>query len=228
AAQAGLAKGDSITALDGVAIRRWDELPRRVQPDTSGRPIAVSYVRGGEARTVSVRPTIVVDTNPRTGRPRRVARLGAAPAPTVVRDRVGVGEALGEGWRESWSHVTNTFAVLGGLFSGEVSARNLGGPLLIAQASVQTARVGGLEGVLALLALISVNIAVLNLLPVPVLDGGQIILNVVETAIGRPLAPRVKNAILYVGVAFVVVLLVLTTVNDLGRLGEMLLGWLRR
>lgn len=228
AEQGGLQKGDSIVALDGTPITRWEQLVRRVQPDTSGRPIAVRFVRAGAERTLAIAPRVVTDTSPETGRPRRVARFGAASSGNVVRDPMTVGAALQEGGRVTWGHVTSTIGVLGGLLSGEVSARNLGGPLLIAQASVQTARIGGFEALLGLLALISVNIAVLNLLPIPVLDGGQVILNVVETALGRPLGPRVRNAILYVGIGFVLLLLVTTTINDLARLGEALLGWLRR
>ncbi len=228
AAQAGLAAGDSIVALDGTRIARWEDLVRRVAPDSSGRAIRVTFTRAGAERTLDIVPAMTADTNPETGRPRRVARLGAASAGNLVRDPMTLGQAMGEGARVTWGHVTSTVAVLGGLLSGEVSAKNLGGPLLIAQASVQTARIGGFEALLGLLALISVNIAVLNLLPIPVLDGGQVILNVVETALGRPLGPRVRNAILYVGIGFVVLLLVTTTVNDLGRLGELLLGWLRR
>jgi regulator of sigma E protease len=228
AERGGLQKGDSIVSLDDRPITRWEQLVRRIQPDTSGRPITVRFVRGGETRTLAIAPTVQTDTSPETGRPRRVARFGAASAGNVVRDPMTVGRAMAEGVRVTWGHVTSTIGVLGGLLSGEVSARNLGGPLLIAQASVQTARIGGFEALLGLLALISVNIAVLNLLPIPVLDGGQVILNVVETALGRPLGPRVRNAILYVGIGFVLLLLITTTINDLGRLGEALLGWLRR
>ncbi len=98
---------------------------------------------------------------------------------------------------------------------------------MIAQASVQSAQAGGLEAVLGLLALISVNIAVLNLLPVPVLDGGQVILAVLESVRGRPLGERAKGIVMYAGVGLVLLLLVTTTFNDIARIGSQLMGHFR-
>jgi regulator of sigma E protease len=98
---------------------------------------------------------------------------------------------------------------------------------MIAQASVQTAQSGGLEAVLALMALISVNIAVLNLLPVPVLDGGQVLLAMLESARGKPLGERAKGAIMYAGVGLVLLLLITTTFNDVARIGSQLLEHFR-
>jgi regulator of sigma E protease len=92
---------------------------------------------------------------------------------------------------------------------------------------VQTAQSGGLEAVLLLMALISVNIAVLNLLPVPVLDGGQVLLAVIESARGRPLGERAKGVIMYAGVGVVLLLLVTTTFNDVARIGGQLLQHFR-
>jgi regulator of sigma E protease len=113
------------------------------------------------------------------------------------------------------------------LLSGNVSPKQLGGPIMIAQASFQTAKAGGLTGVLMLMALISVNIAVLNLLPVPVLDGGQVVLAVLESARGKPLGERAKGVIMYAGVGLVLLLLITTTFNDLARVGSQLLEHFR-
>ena len=120
-----------------------------------------------------------------------------------------------------------TIDVVGGLLVGKVSPKQLGGPIMIAQASVQRAQSGGIEGVLDLLALISVNIAVLNLLPVPVLDGGQVLLAALESARGKPLGDRARGLVMYSGVAVVLLLLLTTTFNDVARIGSQIFGHFR-
>ena len=119
--------------------------------------------------------------------------------------------------------MVSTVRVLGGLISGKVSPKQLGGPIMIAQASFETAKAGGLTAVLMLLALISVNIAVLNLLPVPVLDGGQVLLATLESVRGKPLGEKAKGVMMYAGVGLVLLLLITTTFNDLARVGAQML-----
>jgi regulator of sigma E protease len=135
--------------------------------------------------------------------------------------------ALGDGVAYTWETIVSTVDVLGGLLSGKVSPKQLGGPIMIAQASFQTAQAGGLSSVLMLMALISVNIAVLNLLPVPVLDGGQVVLAVLEAVRGKPLGERAKGAIMYAGIGLVLLLLITTTFNDLARVGSQVLERVR-
>jgi regulator of sigma E protease len=222
AAAAGLQARDSVVAIDGAPIRAWKDLVAIVS-ERAGTPLLFSVVRDGAPREVRVTPAAVVDTNPRTNAVRTVGRIGAAGS----RLRLGPIAALGEGVSGTWDTVVQTVETLRGLFSGTVSPKQLGGPLMIAQASVQTAQSGGLEAVLLLLALISVNIAVLNLLPVPVLDGGQVLLAILESVRGKPLGERAKGAIMYTGVGLVLLLLVTTTFNDLARIGTQVLQYFK-
>ncbi|HYW50318.1 MAG TPA: RIP metalloprotease RseP [Gemmatimonadaceae bacterium] len=222
AATAGLQAGDSIAAIGSTSIAEWSDLVGVVTKN-AGAPLTFSIVRDGAPRAVTVTPAATVDTNPETGAVQSIGRIGASGS----RKRLGPVEAVSDGVESTWDTVIATIDVLGGLFAGRVSPKQLGGPLMIAQASVQTAQAGGLEAVLALLALISVNIAVLNLLPVPVLDGGQVVLAVVESVRGRPLGERARGLVMYAGVGLVLLLLVTTTFNDLARIGSQLLGHFR-
>lgn len=222
AERAGLLPGDSILSIAGKPIVKWRDLVG-VTTTQANVPLPIAVIRNGAPMTVTVTPVATVDTNPETGAVTTLGRIGAGGS----RLRLGPVDALAGGVEGTWNIVVATIDVLGGLLTGKVSPTQLGGPLMIAQASVQTAQAGGLEAVLGLLALISVNIAVLNLLPVPVLDGGQVILAVLESVRGRPLGERAKGLVMYAGVGLVLLLLVTTTFNDLARIGSQLLGHFR-
>ena len=222
AERGGLLAGDSVVAVAGTPVSTWAGLVE-VVVTKAGTPIPLEVVRGGARQVLTLTPTATVDTNPKSGAVRTLGKIGAASG----RVSVGPVTALADGADYTWETVVQTVDVLRGLFSGNVSPKQLGGPIMIAQASFQTAKAGGFEGVLMLMALISVNIAVLNLLPVPVLDGGQVVLAVLESVRGKPLGERAKGAIMYAGVGMVLLLLITTTYNDLARLGSQLLGHFR-
>jgi regulator of sigma E protease len=218
AASAGLLPGDSVVAIDGARVATWAELVG-VVTTKAGVPLTFDVVRGGATRSMRITPSATVDTVAETGAVRSIGRIGAASS----RMRVGPIDAVSDGVAYTWETIVQTVDVLGGLITGQVSPKQLGGPIMIAQASFQTAQAGGLSSVLMLMALISVNIAVLNLLPVPVLDGGQVLLALVESARGKPLGERAKGAIMYAGVGLVLLLLITTTFNDLARVGAQVL-----
>ncbi len=222
AAAGGLLAGDSVVSIAGTKISTWTDLVS-VVTTKSGTAIPFEVIRAGAPVTLTITPSATVDTNPQNGAVRSIGRIGAASS----RVSVGPVDAVSEGLAYTWDKVVGTIDVLGGLLSGNVSARQLGGPIMIAQASFQTAKAGGLAGVLMLMAFISINIAVLNLLPVPVLDGGQVVLALIEAARGKPLGERAKGLIMYAGVGLVLLLLITTTFNDLARVGSQLLGHFR-
>jgi regulator of sigma E protease len=223
AAAAGLQAGDSISTVNGAPVVTWGDLVDSVTPN-AGKTVTLTVWRGGSPRTVSLVPGVAADTNPENGETRPIGRIGAANAQHEVRERLGLGASFAFAGSQVKRVTVSTFDVLGGLFSGRVSAKQLGGPIMIAQASVQTASRYGFEALLMLMALISINIAILNLLPVPILDGGQVLLNVFESLRGKPLSDRTRNGIQYVGLAAVLLLLVTTTFNDLARLGRTVFG----
>jgi regulator of sigma E protease len=213
AAQAGLQSGDRIVAIGGTPIKAWVEVQDRVTPVTSGS-LAIEVQRGAERLSFSVTPQVAEGQDPVTGAMKPVGRIGVLVRDSVVRESLSIGEAIVLGSSRSWKMATDVVTVLGGLVSGEVSAKNLGGPIQIARTSVQAAR-NGAEMLWSLIAFLSLNIAVLNLVPIPVLDGGQILMVVAERIKGSEFSMRTREAFARVGVLAVLALILLVTFNDL-------------
>jgi regulator of sigma E protease len=213
AATGGVLKGDSIVAIDGTPVREWQQLIGRVS-SSPGRPIALEVVRGGARRTLSVVPRDTQIVSQITGRPERVGRIGVTPPRRLAREEMAFSEAVVGGWNATWEKADGIVQIVRGLFSGAVSTSQLGGPIAIAEVSVQAAR-GGLETLLSLISFLSINVAILNLLPVPILDGGQILLNVLEAAKGSAFSPRSREYILRAGLLAIALLFALVMFNDI-------------
>lgn len=213
AAVAGLAAGDRIVAINGETVRAWDEVLTRVTPVTSGT-VTIDVMRGTERLQRSITPQVADAQDPVTGAPRKVGRVGIMVRDSVVREPVGFGQAITSGTSATWNMARNVVTVLGGLVSGQVSAKNLGGPIQIARTSVQAAR-NGAETLWSLIAFLSLNIAILNLVPIPVLDGGQILMVLAERIKGSTFSVRTREAFARVGVLAVLALILLVTFNDL-------------
>jgi regulator of sigma E protease len=216
AAQAGLLAGDTIVRVDGVDIKAWSEVLDRVSAVTSGS-IAVEVSRAGGRASFTLEPTVADGVNPTTGAPRKVGRIGIAVRNQVVREDVGVGEAVVAGVETTWRMATSVVDVLKGLFSREVAMSNLGGPIEIARTSVAAAK-GGAEMLWSLIAFLSLNIAIVNLVPIPVLDGGQMLVTIAEGIKGQALSMRTREWLARIGVFSVLLLIVLVTFNDIKRL----------
>ncbi len=211
---AGILRGDSVTAIDGKAVSRWNEVLEAVSI-SAGRPLRLDVVRGaGERVTISVTPALSDDLDMVTGAPVKVGRIGVAPRAQTAREAVGMGEAVVAGWDATWRMGGAVVKVVGGLFSGQVSVKNLGGPIAIARTSFEAAK-SGWEELLGLLAFLSINVAVLNLLPIPLLDGGQILLRVIEAAKGGEFSARTQEVIMRIGVFAIALLFALVMFNDI-------------
>jgi regulator of sigma E protease len=213
AARAGLLKGDSIAAVDGTPITRWTEVVEKISSG-AGRTLDLDVVRGGGHVHIRVIPELMPVANPLTGRTEKLGRIGVAPAAREQRQPVTFGEAVQGGWDQTWSMAGSVVLVVRGLFSGGVSVSQLGGPIQIARTSVQAAR-SGVESLLLLIAFLSINVAILNLLPIPILDGGQIVLNVLEAVKGSAFSARTRGYILRAGLFAIVLIFVLVMFNDL-------------
>ena len=223
AQRAGMLSGDSIAAVAGQPVRTWEEVVSRVSA-SAGTPLALDVVRrDGTRAQLRVVPEATKLSDEITGEERTLGRIGAAARTDVVgREHVGLGESVGEGWTATWRGAGLVVDVVQALFAGRVGVENLGGPIAIARSSVQAAR-GGLENLLALIAFLSINVAVLNLLPIPILDGGQVLMNVAEAVKGSPFGPRTRDVILRVGLMAIALLFVVVMFNDIKSLVQ---GWL--
>lgn len=223
AARAGLQPGDSIVAVDGVPVLRWNEVVDRIVP-AAGDTLTLAVQRGGQRLDVRISPEAAVDTNIASGETRPVGRIGAAvDRESIVRVPVSPAEAVARGWQGTLNLGGLVFGTVKGLFAGSVSVSNLGGPIAIAQSSVEAAR-SGVETLLFLLAFISINVAILNLLPIPILDGGQIVMNVAEAVKGSPFSANTKEQIARVGLFAILLLFLVVMFNDVKRLLQTWLG----
>jgi regulator of sigma E protease len=213
AERAGLQRGDSIVAVDGAPVRRWSDVIATVS-QSAGREVALDVVRNGQRVSLRVTPELVPDTNLTTGRPQQIGRIGAASRNRIIRERLTFPEAVAAGWNATWAMGSGVIDVVKGLVTGEVSMSQLGGPIQIARSSVEAAR-SGLETLFSLIAFLSINVAILNLLPIPILDGGQILLNVAETVKGSAFSARTREYILRAGLVAIALLFAIVMFNDL-------------
>ena len=215
AAAAGVLAGDRVVAIDGTAVTRWEEVVSVIS-SAAGRAVTLRVARGTDTVPVVVTPAAESVTGP-DGARATVGRIGVAVRPGVEREPVDAATAVRLGWTATWGMAGNVVQVLGRLVTGDVSVNQLGGPLEIARSSVAAAQ-SGAETLWSLIAFLSINLAVLNLLPIPLLDGGQILLQVAETAYRRPLPLVVKEWYARIGLAAIGTLFLLVTFNDLKRL----------
>jgi regulator of sigma E protease len=215
AARAGIQAGDTIVAIDGRPVEQWYDLLSALQTTTPGRTLKLELAHG-ERRTVEVKPEAetIKDAD---GKTRQVGRIGVAVALDYRSTRLGFWGSLVEGGRATVDASTQIVRTVRGLFTGRISQREVGGPIMIGQLAGESAR-AGLDPFLAFMALISINLAVLNLLPVPVLDGGQFLFLLAEAVIRRPLPLKLRERLTMVGLVLIVLLMGLAFSNDIRRL----------
>jgi regulator of sigma E protease len=217
AARAGIQRGDSIVALDGEPVFSFTALSGRIST-AAGRPMRVDLVRAGQPLSVTVVPQATSVTDPTSGESKREGKIGIAPRQgSIVHEDVSLAEAIPSGLRLTGTMAGAVFGTLKSLANRTASVKELGGPIAIARTSVQAAR-QGVQSLLYLIALLSINVAVLNLLPIPILDGGQVLLNVAEAVKGRQFSMRTREYILRVGLVAIGLLFVTVMWNDITRL----------
>lgn len=221
AARAGLLAGDTIVGVDGQPIRQWYDL----QDALASRrlvPVTVTVARGPER--IDLRTTTDTLSRPdASGALRQVGIIGVTNRVQVRVEAYTLPAALAAGWRQTVASSTQIFRTVRGLFSGRVAGRELGGPILIGQLAGQASRLGW-ETFLGFMALISVNLAVLNLLPIPVLDGGQFLFLLAEGVLRRPLSLKLRERLTAFGLVLIVLLMVFAFSNDIRRIIEGLRG----
>ncbi len=216
AAGAGIQEGDLITRINGEALPSWDALVAAVE-GRIGEAIQLSIDRGGETIEIEVTPAEEEVSDPLTGKTRKVGRIGVGPKLETRRIELGVGAAIVEGGRETWDNGLRVLQFLKGMILGQVSPRQLGGPLLIGQASGQFAR-AGIVALLSFMAFLSINLAILNLLPIPVLDGGHLIFLLLEGVRGKPLSQALRLRLTQAGLFVLLGIMAFALINDLVRI----------
>lgn len=216
AEKAGMQPGDVIVAIDGSPISSFSAM-QRVISTSPGRPVTMEIDRGGTRMTITAIPDMREQADG-FGGTMRIGLLGVTRSTKpedVTYVRADPISAVGMGVSETVYIVERTFAFFGGLIAGKEHANQIGGPIRIAQMSEHVAESGGLVGLISLAAVLSVSIGLLNLFPIPLLDGGHLVFYAVEAIRGRPLAERAQEMLFRAGLALVVMLMVFATWNDL-------------
>ena len=211
---AGIREGDRVTAINGEPVRYFNEIRDLVQP-RPGERVDVDVERDG--RTLSF--DVLLGSDERGGE--AVGVLGVLPAddPREVWyfRQFGVVEAMGAAVERTWNSSVFTVTMLSRMFTGDVSLKNINGPLRIGQYAGETAQ-RGLDDFVSFLAIISISLGILNLLPVPVLDGGQIVYQLIEWAKGSPMSEQAQITGQQIGILALILLMSFAFYNDLSQM----------
>ncbi|HEY8251303.1 MAG TPA: RIP metalloprotease RseP [Burkholderiales bacterium] len=217
AEKAGLAPGDRVLLADGRPVESWEALVAAVQARPE-MPLALTIERAGARQAVEVVPAAVA------AGPKRIGRIGAAPQvpashaeKMLIRVQHGLGESLWKSIVKTGDIAVFSLKMLGKMLVGEVSWKHLSGPVTIADFAGQSAQMGWVS-YLTFLALISISLGVLNLLPIPLLDGGHLMYYAIEIVKGKPVSERAMELGQRVGLALLLVMMAFAFYNDLNRL----------
>jgi regulator of sigma E protease len=224
AAQAGFQQGDVIKSIDGWSIESFEDVQRIVSIN-GDRTLKFSVERAGKPLVLEVTP-LVKEQKDNFGGTFRRGLIGIKPstAPSVLETRrVGPFEALRLGVRETYTNIAQTLQGLGDIIAQRQTADQMGGPILMAEVTAKVAELG-IEPMLLWIAFISANIGFLNLLPIPVLDGGHLLFYSIEAIRRRPLSQRMQEIGFQIGIALVLMLMVYVNMNDLLRVWRRLMG----
>ncbi|MEO6395933.1 MAG: RIP metalloprotease RseP [Devosia sp.] len=211
---AGLEVGDTIVSVDGFKVRGFEDFQRLIAT-APGRPVNIVLDRNGQVLSVVLTPEVAESTD-RFGNTHRVGRIGVSrdvAEGDVVLYRPSAGEAVGMTFEEMQFIVARTAAFIGDFFVGRGDVEQLGGPIKVARVSGEVATLGVLA-LINLAALLSINIGIFNLLPIPVLDGGHLVYYFIEALRGRPLSLKAQEIGYRLGFAVVGSLMIFTLFND--------------
>jgi regulator of sigma E protease len=221
AKKAGMRKGDRIVAINGQPIDDWNAM-KEVISNSKGAPLAVQVVREGETRTFEIVPVLFSEEN-LLGEKVDSYRIGiSTPGITIPEaDRItikhGPFQAVWQGVDQTYQICRLTLLSIGKLIKGTVSTKTLGGPIMIAEMAGQQAR-EGLTNLIFFIAVLSINLAVLNFLPIPVLDGGHLLFFFIEAAMGRPVNTRMREIAQQAGIFILIMLMIFVFYNDITRI----------
>ena len=207
AAAAGLQKGDRILQISGSAITSWYDLKHFIQR-AEGEAVDVLVARDSAEMTLQLQPQLHESG---------AWLIGIGPEQQTVSKKFGPLAAVREGAERTVELIDLTLVFMQKLFSGHVSAKNIGGPITVVQVAGQAAQTD-LSAVLSVLAFISIQLGILNLLPIPILDGGHILFYVLELIFRKPLSVRAREILQQIGLALLLMLMVLAFYNDLTRI----------
>jgi regulator of sigma E protease len=220
AAAAGFKPGDLVTAINGTAIHSFADM-QRIVADSAGDTLKITVERNGSSLVLKATPVLHEDKDI-FGNVQRIGLLGIrrSAAPSDIKYQpVAPPQAVWMGVQETWFVVDKSLSYLGRVIVGREAANQLGGPIRIAQMSAEVASIG-FVALVHLAAVLSVSIGLLNLFPIPLLDGGHLLFYSIEAMRGRPLSERAQEVGFRIGFAIVLMLMIFATFNDIVHLAS--------
>ncbi|MBW1766781.1 MAG: RIP metalloprotease RseP [Deltaproteobacteria bacterium] len=215
--KAGLKKGDVILSVQGKMLESWSEIKKQVQ-DQAGNPLVITVQRADQTLSLTVIPEESVVKNI-FGEEVKSALIGIVASGQFKKLEMGPLQSIKEGFRKTWEVIHLTCLTIVKLFQGVVPIKTLGGPILIGQMTGQLAKESFIY-LIPFMAVISINLGILNLLPIPILDGGVIIFLLIELFVGKPIGLRKRDMAQKVGLFLLIFLMAVVFYNDILRLFE--------
>lgn len=215
AEQAGLKKGDTVLSINGEEVKKWDDLSRIIR-NSNGKELLLKVKRDHEVVQIQVTPKSTAQKN-LFGEETRVFVIGITQPDELLVQKVGPFEAFGKGLSQTWFGIKLTVVSIIKLVERVIPAKTIGGPILIAQMAGEQAKRGLLSLVL-FTAILSINLGVINLFPIPILDGGHFLFLSLEAILRKPISIRKMEIAQQIGLIFIILLMLFAFYNDLIRL----------
>lgn len=215
AAKQGLKAGDQIVAIDQIGLESWDEMARRIS-ESNGRELTLSVLREGTELTLRVIPELKVTKN-LFGEDTQRYLIGIGPSGDSFHKTLGPIAAVSESFKQTYRIAEMTVLSIVKMIQGTISRETLGGPIMIAQMAGEQAKEGA-ANFLFFIALLSINLGIINFLPIPVLDGGHLFFFLVEAIMGRPVNTKMREIAQQVGIFLLLLLMIYVFYNDINRL----------
>jgi len=215
AEKAGLQKGDVVLSIDGESISRWEDLPKIIN-DSKGKELLVKLKRNGEILDVKVVPEPMKDKN-LFGEEIQTFKIGIESPKETITEKVGPPKAVALGLTQTWQTIELTVISVVKLIQRVIPAKTIGGPILIAQLAGEQAR-RGLSSFVIFMAILSINLGVINFFPIPILDGGHFLFLGLEAVFRKPLSLKKIEIAQQIGLILIILLMIFAFYNDLIRL----------
>ena len=213
--EAGIRAGDRVVSIDGKPVTRWEEMADLIK-QSSGRPLPIEILRDNSTMLVKVVPKLLSSRN-LFGEQVEKYVIGITASGAVTVRRLNPFQSATQGMLQTWQIAKLTVTAIGKIITGTISAKTLGGPIMIAQLAGQQAE-AGIINLIFFIALLSVNLGIINLLPIPVLDGGHLLFFLIEAVSRRPLNHKMREVAQQIGIFILILLMIYVFYNDIARI----------
>jgi regulator of sigma E protease len=213
--EAGICPGDRIVSIDANPVTRWEEMADLIN-QSSGRPLSIEVLRDDRTVLVKVTPKQLSSQN-LFGELIEKYVIGITASGAVTVQKLNIFQSAAYGVTQAWQIAELTVLAIGKIIAGTLSPKNLGGPIMIAQLAGQQAE-AGIVNFIFFIALLSVNLGIINLLPIPVLDGGHLLFFLIEAVTRRPLNHKMREVAQQVGIFVLILLMIFVFYNDIARI----------